>query len=73
MKKIKLDLDELRVESFDTTPLDDSEAVEGYCTQHYQSCGGTCDYTCAYTCGYSCGDSCPPRTCIGSSGGTPCP
>lgn len=63
MKKIKLDLDELTVESFDTTP---EGAVYGYgtcptfCGQAtcYVSCNGTCDTCPATDC------SCPVRSCL---------
>ena len=77
MKKISLDLDDLQVESFATTPEADG-IVQGYSCP---SCVDTCDYTCGdqYTCVQTCSTcpptdcSCPPISCIGSSGGYPCP
>jgi hypothetical protein len=71
MKKIKLDLDALKVESFDTLP---DGAVFGYSTCPtvcQQSCGATYCGTCE-TCRED-GCSVPIRSCIGSSGGYPCP
>lgn len=86
MKKIKLDLDDLKVESFDTQP--EEGEVFGYqcptCPPNYTcdatcpstcaTCAGqnTCDSTCANTCGWTCPDTCPPRTCNETSGPT-CP
>lgn len=61
MKKIKLDLDDLKVESFTTTP-DDDAAVQGYSCP---SCVNTCDYTCEgnVTCDATCPDTCAPTDC----------
>jgi hypothetical protein len=70
MKKIKLDLDDLKVESFDTLP---DGAVFGYSTCPtvcQQSCGNTYCGSCETCPPTDC--SCPPRSCIGSSGGFPC-
>lgn len=77
MKKITLNLDDFKVESFDTT---EEGSVLGYDPVSCPTCGqNTCDSTCGYSCGGTC-DTCPPtdcscpvRSCIGSSGGFPCP
>jgi hypothetical protein len=74
MRKLRLDLDDLSVESFETTPLPRTEngTVFGQeqCTCYTQctcpgcptcdaSCNGTCAYTCEGTCAYTCaGDTC---------------
>jgi hypothetical protein len=63
MKKIKLDLDDLKVESFDTTP---EGTVYGYgtCPTFCGTCAGqaTCDSTCYASCGGTC-DTCPATGC----------
>ncbi|HEU0015105.1 MAG TPA: hypothetical protein VFQ45_15555 [Longimicrobium sp.] len=72
MNKLKLRLEDLRVESFRT--VDDARGrgtVVGnaYCDTVYDpACGGTYDLTCEYveTCGRECGsgyDSCNNNTC----------
>jgi hypothetical protein len=76
MRKLKLELDNLSVESFDTTATQKKKGtVFGeqctcwtYCAQ--QTCPGcpTCDNTCAYTCDdatcvYTCDDNTCPYTC----------
>jgi hypothetical protein len=87
MKKIKLDLDDLKVESFDTLPEHEGE-VFGYqcptypgcptcdstCPSTCSTCAGqnTCGSTCAFTCGWTCADTCPPRQCNETNGPT-CP
>lgn len=67
MKKLKLDLAELRVESFDTR--DGGGARQGTvfgldCT-HEPSCGGTCDESCGGTCQWqwTCWGSQAPMEC----------
>ncbi len=75
--KLKLNLDELTVDSFDTTrPAAKQGTVFGEqctcytnctcpgCPTCYASCNGTCDATCAGTCAYTCDDA----TCVGCSG-----
>ena len=73
MKKLKLDLDELSVESFATTPERGREGGtvfgQNHCTCYTQctcpgcptcdaSCNGTCGGTCAGTCDASCNGTC---------------
>lgn len=81
MKKLRLDLDELAVESFDTRG---AEKEKGTVVGEQQcSCGGTCypQATCPQTCAYTCDDptcayTCDDATCAGftcgfeSCGGT---
>ncbi len=76
MKKLKLDLDDLKVESFETTPADSRRGggtLFGY-TAAPSDCntcelaGGltnqTCGNTCAHTCfGITCGNTCAGNTC----------
>lgn len=69
MKKIKLDLDDLKVESFETTPESEDGGVFGYascptCTG--PTCYGaeTCQTRCPATCFESCGEP-PNTTCNG--------
>ncbi len=62
MKKIQLVLDELQVESFDTTPVEEKQSegtVMGYIPTFN-------DPTCPAA--ISCGFSCDNNTCIGSCG-----
>jgi hypothetical protein len=79
MKKIKLDLDDLKVESFDTSPEGAEGEVFGYCntTPPCATCDSTCPNTCPATCPESCGahsacGSCPVRSCLETVGAT-CP
>lgn len=75
MRKLRLDLDQLAVESFDTAAKEAEKGTvvaEQQCTCLTQctcpgcpSCDDTCPVTCAYTCddpscGESCYGSCPP-------------
>ena len=80
MRKLALDADELRVESFHVTAAADGKGtVFGeQCTCYTNcTCPGcpTCDETCADTCGATCGDSCAltcdPVEC-GFTGGPTC-
>ncbi len=81
MKKLKLSLDDLEVESFETTPeiADTKGTVVGYgggtawgetcVASECGSCGGTCFETCGNTCGGTCGRSCGGscvNTCLGT-------
>jgi hypothetical protein len=78
MHKLKLDLDQLAVESFDTIPSDGARrgTVQGFgptplitcntCYDTCASCGGTCDNSCGGTC--YCGSG--YYTCGGSCYGT---
>lgn len=52
MKKLKLELDELKVETFDTTPVP-GELGEG--TVFGFNSGSTCAQTCPDTCDDTCG------------------
>lgn len=67
MKKLKLRIDELRIDSFRTTRADaPTGTVVGEQLTGPLRCGeGTCvDYgTCCYSCGPTCRGSCPPDTC----------
>lgn len=69
MEKLKLHLDELSVESFDTScNLKDKGTVVG--EQNTNTCPGcpTCAATCAYTCDDATCPNCP--TCAASCNGT---
>lgn len=86
MKKLKLKLDDLRIDSFTTTRVGKAKGtVFGeQCTcqsDHYAclqsvdpSCDGmSCDATACGTCGdFSCEDSCVDCTCAASCGGQTC-
>lgn len=78
MKKLTLDLDALRVETFEPLPAErrESGTVRGYiynseslepasefCQQPSQF--GTCEASCYGTCGYSCDDTCRARATCG--------
>ncbi|HEV2736456.1 MAG TPA: hypothetical protein VGV85_16540 [Longimicrobiaceae bacterium] len=72
MKKLKLDLEDLTVESFATTPESRGEGGtvfgQNHCTCYTQcTCPGcpTCDASCNGTCGGTCDAS-----CNGTCGGT---
>ena len=75
MKKLRLHLDDLRIDSFDTTP---SEKPKGtvfgeQCTCYTQcTCPGcpTCDATCASTCVNTCDDASCAGTCDACTGPT---
>jgi hypothetical protein len=75
MKKLKLDLEDLSVESFATTPEPRAEGGTVFgqqCTCYTQcTCPGcpTCDASCNGTCGGTCGGTCDAScngTCDGS-------
>lgn len=68
MNKLKLRLDDLSVESFDTQRMD---REKGTVIGEECSCGGTCDATCPNTCAYTCDDNtclytCDDATCAGT-------
>jgi hypothetical protein len=73
MKKLKLDLEDLSVESFATTPdprRDGGTVFGQQCTCYTQcTCPGcpTCDASCNGTCGGTCEASCN-GTCAGTCG-----
>ena len=80
--KLKLHLDDLRIDSFDTTaPQKATGTVFGEqctcytqctcpgCPTCYASCNGTCDASCNGTCGASCNGTCGV-TCDVSCNGT---
>lgn len=81
MKKLKLDLDDLRIDSFDTTPAFGERqrgTVVGAAPETYYGCNSegetcdtcrTCNDTCWYTCGVSCGGTC--NTCYTNCGTCP--
>jgi hypothetical protein len=68
MRKLKLDLDQLTVDSFHTAaPARREGTVFGeQCTCYTNcTCPGcpTCDHTCANTCAYTCDDATCANTC----------
>jgi len=80
MRKLKLQLDDLRIDSFDTTPAQQAKGtVFGeQCTCYTQctcpgcptcdaSCNGTCAASCNGTCGASCAGTCD-LSCDGGCG-----
>jgi hypothetical protein len=73
VNKLKLHLDELAVESFDTSGVDKEE---GTVMAEQCSCNGTCPVTacatCPNTCAYTCDDATCPAcpTCAASCNGT---
>jgi hypothetical protein len=72
MSKLKLAMDDLRVESFETTSgASEKGTVFGeQCTcRTVCTCPGcnTCDATCPNTCAYTCDDSECMMTCIGET------
>ncbi|HEX5871680.1 MAG TPA: pinensin family lanthipeptide [Longimicrobium sp.] len=62
MRKLKLDLDHLAVESFETNAADGAQrgTVRGF----NPTCENSCLDTCYYTCGGSCAGTCTEPTCI---------
>ncbi|HEU4881741.1 MAG TPA: hypothetical protein VFT45_05835 [Longimicrobium sp.] len=71
MNKLKLRLDELRVDSFQTTlPPAEKGTVIAQGVSYDPSCGVSCTTdscegaTCPYTCAESCNGSCGPGTCF---------
>ena len=84
MKKLKLDLDDLKVESFETTPevSNSRGTVVGYGFNTFGRCEtfdlltcfepcetNTCGHTCANTCANTCGSTCG-NTCGATCGST---
>jgi hypothetical protein len=83
--KLKLDLDELQVESFDTTPGEhrrEGTVFGQQCTCYTQctcpgcptcdaSCNGTCGGTCDASCNGTCGGTCA-NSCYGTCGEYTC-
>ena len=82
MAKLRLRLEDLRIDSFSTTPVQKEKGtVFGeQCTCHTNctcpgcptcdaSCNGTCDASCNGTCDGSCGDGCGGDTYFESCGG----
>jgi hypothetical protein len=72
MNKLRLHLEELAVESFDTSAgVREKGTVvgeEGPCTCPNVTCAASCPYTCAYTCDDATCPQCP--TCAQSCNGT---
>jgi hypothetical protein len=71
MRKLKLDLDHLTVESFDTAPREKEKGtvIGEQCTCYTQcTCPGcpTCDNTCPATCAFTCDDPSCAESCAGS-------
>lgn len=82
MRKLRLQLDDLRIDSFDTTHAQQAKGtVFGeQCTCYTQctcpgcpscdeSCNGTCDVSCFDTCDVSCDGTCY-KTCACTGGNT---
>ncbi|MEM7352315.1 MAG: hypothetical protein AAF657_16055 [Acidobacteriota bacterium] len=66
MKKLRLDLDDLEVESFDTTPAGEEAnegTVFGYSCPSCPSCGLDLNETCGSCPGMSCQMTCGGATC----------
>lgn len=66
MNKLKLHLDDLAVESFDTVRM---EKAKGTVVGEQCTCPGvnTCDFTCDDpTCANTCAETCDDNTCVGS-------
>lgn len=58
MKMLKLHLDDLRIDSFDTTtPREEKGTVFGE-ESGYDTCDASCGGTCGFTCNASCNHSC---------------
>ncbi len=80
MKKMKLSLDDLKVESFQTTPESAAQkkgTVFGYITQDLTLCQecptNTCGNTCqGPTCEGTCDNTCQGPTCEGTCGEATC-
>ncbi len=84
MNKLRLDLEDLSVESFATTPEAGTEGGTVFgqqCTCYTNctcpgcptcdaSCNGTCGGTCGGTCDASCNGTCAGATCDASCNGT---
>ncbi|HYW11388.1 MAG TPA: hypothetical protein VE871_05505 [Longimicrobium sp.] len=73
--KLKLNLEDLTVDSFDTTrPANKQGTVFGeQCTCYTQcTCPGcpTCDASCNGTCGGTCANTCDDNTCVNCSDDT---
>ena len=84
MRKLKLEIDELRVESFDTRPTasgtgtvrahvdlaeaENNEAITTPQTQQF-SCIGTCKISCLGSCLVSCDGTCDDLCSLGCSDG----
>ena len=70
MNKLKLHLDDLAVESFDTSATD---RQKGTVVGEQCSCGGTCfEATCQATCPYTCDDYTCAESCDGTCAGWTC-
>ena len=82
MRKLTLNLEDLSVDSFDTTAREKAKGtVFGeQCTCYTNctcpgcpSCGNTCPATCAYTCDdNTCAYTCDDASCVGCTGGYSC-
>ena len=83
--KLTLNLEDLSVDSFDTTAAQKEkgtvfgEQCTCYtqctcpgCPTCYASCNGTCDATCAATCAYTCYDVSCAASCNGTCAGATC-
>lgn len=62
MKKLSLTLEELRVESFDTTPAEKKR--KGTVFGEQCTCYTNCTCPGCPTCDYTCGDTCDDYTCV---------
>jgi hypothetical protein len=73
MKKLRLRLDDLAVEGFETTRVQvDRGTVQGAqgTFPFLQTCGATCYGTCPNTCPNTCAQTCDDFSCAESCGGT---
>lgn len=70
MNKLKLHLDDLAVESFDTVQVEKEKGtVMGEQCSCYGTCppAATCGTTCPYTCDdATCANTCDDETCVGT-------
>jgi hypothetical protein len=73
MKKFRLELDDLRIDSFSTTPAQKAKGtVFGeQCTCYTQctcpgcpTCDASCEGSCGASCDYSCQATCAPASCF---------
>ena len=73
MRKLRLQLEELEVDSFETSPLRHRRGTVAAHATHFGTCGTTCDdYTCVeqtcmggqHTCWDSCDTACNSYFCL---------
>lgn len=71
MKKLKLEIDSLEIESFSTAAgQEPAGTVEAHATRNQNTCGATCDASCFGSCDHTCDYTCkcvftePRQTCL---------